>query len=701
MNDWHLRRLHWLLTGVVMIAVVAALAINAYFSHRAFEQALVPEMARKATTVGASVRALMLKAVEQGIDFRKLHGVDETFAAVAVDNPDFSYLAATDARGLVLYSRGTATPAIEEHFRAPTTLALLSSPDATAEATRIGAHYIVSLPIIASDRSLGILHVGIHVGFIENLVLEMLLDVLVILVVALFLTLELLNFLGGSRLEVGLHSIAQMLDRARTGNFTMPATSPQDHRFSGVYRGLVGIIARVNAAYVSVARDLDLARHAAAGTRKTDLQSAEDELNVLRSRHSLGLPGVDEDSKAAHLALIRTPFFAFILAEELTRSFLPTYINGLLVPIAGLSTEIVVGLPIILFMLIVALGQPYFGAYSERLGHRRAMMIGAGIAAAGFAASAMANSVLDLLIWRSLSAVGYGMVFVAAQGFVLRHSTPDTRTRGFALFIGAIMAATVCGPSIGGILADNIGGRFAFAVSFLLAIGSIFAIQGLPKDSRDEAKGAPISGPKMRDIVALMLNRRFMTLTGLAAIPAKIVLTGICFYLVPLYVVSIGSTQSMAGRMLMTYAVVMVIMVPVAASFAKSRERREWMVAAGLLMSAVGGLLMIASTSVLWVCAAMLFVGLGQSLAITAQSTLVSEHCHEEIARLGEPTVYGVYRLLERLGNAVGPLIAALLVMSLGYERSFGAIGALAMICAIAFYVSTRAERVPAHATAG
>ena len=51
------------------------------------------------------------------------------------------------------------------------------------------------------------------------------------------------------------------------------------------------------------------------------------------------------------------------------------------------------------------------------------------------------------------------MVFVAAQGYVLDRTGTQNRAQGFALFIGAIMVATVCGPSIGGILADNIGFR--------------------------------------------------------------------------------------------------------------------------------------------------------------------------------------------------------------------------------------------------
>jgi hypothetical protein len=53
-------------------------------------------------------------------------------------------------------------------------------------------------------------------------------------------------------------------------------------------------------------------------------------------------------------------------------------------------------------------------------------------------------------------------------------------------------------------------------------------------------------------------------------------------------------------------------------------------------------------TSVPWVFAAVLIIGFGQSLSITAQSALVSDHCQREMASLGDQTVYGVYRLVER-----------------------------------------------------
>jgi len=144
------------------------------------------------------------------------------------------------------------------------------------------------------------------------------------------------------------------------------------------------------------------------------------------------------------------------------------------------------------------------------------------------------------------------------------------------------MVATVCGPSIGGILADNIGFRASFGVSALMSLLSILAIVcACPPPRRCSPSPSPRAAPRLREIMALVVNRRFMTLTGLAAMPAKIILTGVCFYLVPLYIVSIGNTSSMAGRMLMVYAVMMVLIVPLSASLSDATMRRDRYVSVG------------------------------------------------------------------------------------------------------------------------
>jgi MFS family permease len=696
----YLRGIYLRLAGVLMLIVVLALAASSYLSHRAFERALAPEMAKKVASGGASARALVLKAMEHRIGFRELYGVEQTFDELKGLIPDISYVAVTDAQGAILYQRFSPPVGAAAYFRQPSVLAALSTPEKSPPAVRVGNQYVVSLPIVTSQQAVGILHIGVSVEFVDRIVLDMLFDVLVVLAVALFFTLELLRFMAGAKLEAALKSLGDTIERGAAGDFATATARDTEMAFGGVSKLLEAVRVRVNSAYAALARDIEAGRRAPAHERPPGLTAAHKRLQALALRYRFGAADASARADESHLAKVRAPLFVFILAEELTRPFLPGYVRSLLVPIPGLSPDIVVGLPIVLFMLIVALGQPFLGAYCERVGNRLAMLMGACIAAFGFAASAFSGTVLDLLVWRSLCALGYAMVFIAAQAHVLEHSNTINRARSFSLFVGAIMVATVCGPSIGGILADNIGERLTFGVSALLALASIAAIRLLPGPAPTDPQRPAAKAPRLREIGALLVNRRFMTVTGLAAMPAKILLTGVCFYLVPLYVLSIGSSQSVVGRILMTYGIVMVVVSPIAASLASTRERMEKLVGAGLLISGLGGLLLWFGSSVAWVFSAVFLVGLGQSLSIAAQSALVREHCDAEVAVMGEPAVYGVYRLLERLGNALGPLLAGVLVLVFGYRISFVATGSLVLMCGTCFVLATRRSRSPAQAAA-
>ena len=699
MNQSYLRNIYFRLAGVVMLVVVLALAASSYLSHRAFERALAPVMAKKVATVGGSVRSLVLRAVENRINFREMYGVEQKFDEVIKDIPEVTYMAITDPQGVVLHQRtqpNTPPAQTGNYFSSAAVLALLGKPEMAAPSTRVGNHHMVSLPISTAAGPLGILHIGVDVRFVDNIVLDMLFDVLVVLVVALFFTLELLHFMAGARLEAALKALGDTIERGAEGNFAKQPFREVERKFGNLIDLLEGVLARINTGFARLQHDIEASKHGPAHERAPGLVSAQSGLNALAQRFKFGTepdtPKVDESL----LPKVRAPLFVFILAEELTRSFLPTYVNSLLVTIPGLSPQIVVGLPIALFMLIVAIGQPYIGAYVERVGHRRVMMQGAGLAAAGFVATAFASSVLDLLAWRSLCALGYAMVFVSAQGYVLDHSTLANRARSFALFIGAIMVATVCGPSIGGLLADNVGVRPTFGIAALLALGSLMAMRNLPGPTlRTGPARQAAKPPTLREIGSLMLSPRFMTVTAMAAMPAKILLTGVLFYLVPMYMLSIGANQAMTGRILMVYAVMMVMMGPLTARLATNRQRMEWLVGGGLLVSGLGAVLMLAGSGVGWVFTAIVLVGIGQSLSMAAQSALVTERCPDDVARMGEHTVYGVYRLLERLGNALGPMIAGTLALHYGYRTGFVAIGMVVMLCGLSFVLTTRREYQP------
>jgi len=698
MSERYLHGVYLRLTGVIMLVIVLALAANAALSHRTFEHALAPQMAKKVATVGASIRSLMLKSYENNLDFKDMFGLEQVFDDVRASIPEIASFAVTDPQGRLLRRHLALPEGAAAHFASARVLAALATPELVPPTVRVGDQFIVTLPIVASDGALGLLHLGVDANFVDDMVLEMLLDVLVILVVALFFTLELLHFVAGAKLEADLRALGDAFERGAAGRFATPARRVAGQAFASLLALMEGVLGRVNAAYRQLADDVLAERRRPAHERHGALAGVQAGVEALGRRFGFGAEVAERKGDEAELARVRAPLFLFILAEELTRPFLPGYVKELLVPVPGLSEQFVLGLPIALFMLIVALAQPWLGVFCERHGTRRTMFIGAGVAAAGFAASAFAATVLDLLLWRSLCAAGYAMVFVAGQAFVLEHAPPARRAKSFALFVGAIMVASICGPSIGGILADNVGERATLGVAALLALGALPAIRMLPDPARETAPSARV--PRLKEIAALLGNARFMLVTGLAAMPAKILLTGVCFYLVPLYIVSIGSSQAMAGRILMTYAVIMVVAGPVTAAWASTRERMHWLVGGGLAVSGLGGLALLAGGQTGWVFLAVALVGLGQSMSISAQSALVGEHCEAEIRRIGEGTVYGVYRLLERLGNAVGPMLAAGLVVAVGYRQAFVVIGSAVLVCGLLFIAITQLARRPQVAPA-
>lgn len=696
----YLRSVYLRLAGVMMVVVLVALVANAFLSHRTFERALAPQVANKVASVGASIRALLLKAVENGVPFAELYGVSERFKEVKSEMREISYLAITDIQGRVLHQSADTPEGAADHFRTPQMLKLTERPEANAPVQRVGKLFMVSMPVTAESGPLGVLHMGVDVRFVDDMVLDMLLDVVVVLGVALFFTIELLHFIAGARLDASLRDLGEVFERGAVGDFVLHKRAHTEQAFSGLMRLLDSALARLNTAYEALARELEMSRRVPAHERHPGMEQAQAGAAALLQRFRFGVMQEPTARTEDQLAKVRAPLFMFILAEELTRSFLPGYVAELLVPVPWISNQVLIGLPIALFMLIVAIGQPFFGVYCERVGHRKTMLIGAATASGALLASALASSVFDLLLWRAICAVGYAMVFVAGQAYVLDHSTPAQRPRSFALFVGAIMAATVCGPSIGGILADNVGVRPTLVVAALLAALSLLVIRQLPDGQAHPPDRPPARVPSFGEVFALMRNARFMMVTALAAMPAKILLTGVCFYLLPLHIVASGSTQAMAGRLLMTYAVVMVVMAPITAALATTRERMHWLVGGGLVVSGLGGVVVLASGGMGLMFLAVVLIGLGQSMSISAQSALVAEHCTEAIARMGEGVIYGVYRLLERIGNAMGPMLAAGLAVHFNYQTGFVAIGAAVAACGAFFLLATSRQAKVALAPA-
>src|SRR5205085_1190143 len=84
-----------------------------------------------------------------------------------------------------VYSRGNEPIGARSHFRSPVVLQTAYETEDTWKAARVGPQYVVTVPIAADAKPLGLLHIGIDATFVDHVLFEVLLDVVVVLVVSL------------------------------------------------------------------------------------------------------------------------------------------------------------------------------------------------------------------------------------------------------------------------------------------------------------------------------------------------------------------------------------------------------------------------------------------------------------------------------------------------------------------------------------
>ena len=397
-----------------------------------------------------------------------------------------------------------------------------------------------------------------------------------------------------------------------------------------------------------------------------------------------------------NLVFLRLPVFLFCLSEEVTRPFIPTYAQTLAPTTPWLPLDLAVSLPITLFMLIWAFSQPLGARFSGWIGRRAAFATAALLSALGLILTAQTDHLLTFMAWRCLTALGYGLALITAQGLVVDHTKGHNRARGLALFIGALLAAGVCGPVTGGIIADQAG------ISTTLLVGAVLALAAaatlallLPKKGRPGSRNSPVSpfspGGLSSGFAKLATDLRFIALMTFSAIPAKVAATGVLSCLLPLLLTDSGADKADIGRTQMMYFLFFILASPLAATLSdRWRIRRGFIIGGGL--ATLAALLPLGMTDQAWgPFLAIALFGAAQALISAPQLSLVTQIAAQ--VRVAEITAIGWYRLLERLGGALGPLVAIGLAADSSYREAAVKLGLVCGGSALLFWLLFRRAR--------
>lgn len=691
------------LTLLTLLLLLPPLLGVSYYALVAFERKLLPEIEKKALRVGFSINGGIQRALSFGIPFEKLEGMDDFFAAKLAAARDIAYVAVAARDGQPLYQQGPlddrqrarlaadaaevlATGATVGKFiprhRLPAMLGTLlgdgaDTPSPPAFSDGGDAYYRIALPIDAGNVIVGVLHLGIDARIVTRQIEAVLFDIAIVLLVAVLVAFEWLLLIAVSGIAEPLQQLDALLRRLGHGDFSRLLTVTARDRLGRLGHALNGLIERINARVRSPAP----ARTGA---------GADNRAATLPTGIIFASGPRPKSDRAPTLVPVRTAAFLFVFAEELARPFFPVYARALAAPVAGWSQEFLIGLSISIFMLVMALTMPVVGLWSNRIGHRNLFLLGALLSTVGLIGTGLAFSYWDLLVWRALSAFGYTLTFAACQGYVLDNTDSKNRTQGVATFTGGIVAADICGPAIGGILAERIGYGATFATGAALAVVAALVVARFIPHYIPRRRGHDGEIPSKRGahLAELLRNPRFLVLMAFAAVPAKLLLTGFLFFLVPVLLTHLGVGQSEIGRIAMCYGIAAVVVMPLFARLTDRLNAPGCMVGVGCTLAGLGLMPVLFAPSPTTVWLAVVGLGVGQALSISAQVTLLALVCKDAMATHGTAPVMGVYRFIERLGSAAGPVVAVAFANAFGYAGAALALGIWGTVSATLFSVS-------------
>ncbi len=371
-----------------------------------------------------------------------------------------------------------------------------------------------------------------------------------------------------------------------------------------------------------------------------------------------------EEKEKATLNLVKPVFFLAVFIEHLNYAFLPQLMHEI-VATAGLSAGYA-SLPFLAYYACFALSLIPAGRLDGRLGSRKLIIGGLAMAGGGISLLLMVNSLESAIVARALAGLGQGTLFIGVQSYVLANSSAHRKTQAGTAIVFGFQAGMIAGMAIGSLLVTYIDANGVFHLGVGLALVTmLYAAAVLPDQI---AHGTVRTGAAWSDVARMMKNGPFLKSMILVGMPAKAVLTGVILFALPMLLSKQGFAREDIGQFTMVYAGAVILASSLIASYADRSRQTERVLVAGGALTAVGliivslvGLDMFSGKDVnpLWVAA---LIALGVSVIGVAHgfinAPVVTHVAESRIAgELGVSNVASTYRLIERIGHMLGPVL--------------------------------------------
>ena len=142
----------------------------------------------------------------------------------------------------------------------------------------------------------------------------------------------------------------------------------------------------------------------------------------------------------SYLNDIRLPLFLFAAADELPLAFFPLFTRAAENPLSWIDLGVVISLPLAGYLIAIMAGSPYARPLAGRFGHRKLILLAMVPNIAAHVGLYLSTSVIEIIVFRTISGFGYAIVVLACQDYVLDVVAKEQRTRSLGIYSGVLFA---------------------------------------------------------------------------------------------------------------------------------------------------------------------------------------------------------------------------------------------------------------------
>lgn len=691
---------------VILVTVISALLasiLSATYTLVEFNFSIKPEILKKANAISQVIHDDVELAITSGVPIDRIRGMDDYLSETLGKYPELTFIAVLSKDDNVLYSAGELVDMADardmseggvtvNYFGASLLDRLelirkevFSFFPALTNETQHKDVYEMSIDY-QNERAGGVF-VGLNSNFIRSQLADMFFDIAIVLVAVLLVCFEVVMVVVMFYISGPLEESETILKRQIDGDFSVKDSVPT--------RGSIGhFIVKLN----EDSRDLQgkftktFSRVVGSNSDENTSSDAKTRLQKIAEKFNLQ---TKLSMKNGDILDARIPLFVFSFAEELQKSFMPLFVAEYYEPNQWISRDVMLGLPISVFMLVIAISTPFSAKWVDKWGQKPLFLLGLIPAIAGYLGCAFAQDSMDIVISRGITAFGYALITISCQSYIAAVVSSENRAKGMAIFVGVLMTATMCGTALGAIIADRIGYQPVFLISAVLATFSgLLAWRMFSGSINTEVKKVAANGES--GLWLLAKNVKFVSIVLCCAIPAKIVLTGFLYFMVPLYLVSLEASQSEIGRIMMIYSLIIIPLSPIASGIADRTKKMKELVVLGTLLSGAILISLYGEASFYKVLLAVALMGVAHSI-LKAPLIASALEAAESTPEVGRTTVLGILRTSERIGSVLGPVIVAGLLAYYDFGETMMIVGVgivLAGVMMLLFLRNSKDEMV-------